>query len=278
MSPPARDIPSSDRRLTRRGPVIPRLALCASVLGAVLAFPRSALAQTDEIQVYDGSIAGPGVLNLTSHDNYTPSGRTMPEFPGGLRPAHSLNGVLEWAYGVTPWFEAGLYLPLYSRPAVGGLAFDGFKLRALFVEPDAASRRFVYGVNVEFSVNAAHWDQHRYTQEIRPILGWHLGPIDLIINPILDNTYQGISRLDFAPATRIAWNVSPNWALAAEEYDDLGSLRHFNAPARQSHQLFGVFDYKGRPWSIEGGLGFGFTGASDRWVVKLIVSRDLTGQ
>ena len=32
----------------------------------------------------------------------------------GVVPNRSLNGVPEWAYGVTPWFEAGLYLPLYT--------------------------------------------------------------------------------------------------------------------------------------------------------------------
>ena len=73
----------------------------------------SALAQTDEIQVYDAAIAAPGRFNLTLHNNFTPIGRdTLP--PGGIIPDKSLNGVPEWAYGVTDWFEAGLYMPVYS--------------------------------------------------------------------------------------------------------------------------------------------------------------------
>jgi hypothetical protein len=44
----------------------------------------------------------------------------------------------------------------------------------------------------------------RNTQEIRPIIGWHLGALEIIVNPILDNSYTGFSRLDFAPATRVA--------------------------------------------------------------------------
>lgn len=82
---------------------------------------------------------------------------------------HSLNGVPEWAYGVAPWFEAGLYLPLYS----------------------------------------------------------------------------------------------------------FGPLRAFYVPSQQQHQLFGVIDYSGKPWSIEGGLGLGLTHATDKVVLKLILSRDL---
>jgi hypothetical protein len=231
-------------------------------------------AQTDEIQVYNAGIAAPGVFNLTLHNNYTPSGRRSPDFPGGLVPNHTLNGVAEWAYGVTDWFEAGLYLPLYSISGSGALTYNGFKVRTLFVKPDAANQRFFYGVNFEFSSNTAHWDQHRNTQEIRPIIGWHLGAFEVIVNPILDNSYQGFSRLDFAPASRVAYNFSKTWAVGAEEYYDFGPLRGFYAASRQQHQLFGVFDYGGKSWTIEGGVGFGLTGASDHRVLKLILSRD----
>ena len=75
----------------------------------------------------------------------------------------SFNGVPEWALGVTPWFEAGLYLPLYSRDKVTGFGLDGFKLRALFAVPNADDRRFFYGANFEFSINAHRWDTTRFT-------------------------------------------------------------------------------------------------------------------
>jgi hypothetical protein len=232
-------------------------------------------AQTDEIQVYNADIAAPGVFNLTLHNNYTLDGRTAAEFPGGIVPEHSLNGVPEWAYGVTDWFEGGLYLPLYSLSGNGSLTYNGFKLRTLFVVPDAANRKFFYGVNFEFSWNTAHWDQRRNTQEIRPIIGWHLGAVEIIVNPILDNSYTGFSRLDFAPATRLAYNFRKTWAVGAEEYDDFGPLRKFNTASRQQHQLFGVFDRKGKTWMVEGGAGVGFTGSTDHVVFKLILSRDL---
>jgi hypothetical protein len=240
-----------------------------------LLYPTPGHAQTDEIQVYNAEIAAPGILNLTLHNNYTPDGRTRPDYPGGIVPNHTLNGVSEWAYGVTDWFEAGLYLPLYSISGKGAWTYNGFKVRTLFVEPDAASQRFFYGVNFEFSWNTAHWDQSRYTQEIRPIVGWHLGRFDVIVNPILDNSWKGFSRLDFAPETRVAYNIDKAWAIAAEEYDDFGPLRGFNTSSQQQHQLFGVFDYYGKPWTVESGVGLGLTSATDHVVVKLILSRDL---
>ena len=235
----------------------------------------SASAQTDEIQVYDAQIAEPGVFNLMVHNNFTPEGLKTPRFPGGLVPNQTLNGVPEWAYGVTDWFEQGLYLPLYSVADGEGPVLNGFKVRELFVVPHAAEQIFFYGINFEFSYNAGHWDPYRSTSEIRPILGWHLGQFDFIINPILDNSWTGFTNLDFAPSVRLAYNVSKTWAVAAEVYSDYGPLKHMLSTDQQSQQLFGVVDYKGDGINIEAGVGFGLTPASDRWVVKLMISRDL---
>jgi hypothetical protein len=243
---------------------------------ALVAAPAVAFAQTDEIQVYDGAIAAPGKFNLMLHNNFTPRGLKAPAFHDALVSDKSLNGVPEWAYGVTDWFEAGLYLPLYSVSRNQGGTLNGFKLRALFAVPRADDRTFIYAVNFEFSVNARHWDARRFTSEIRPIIGWHLHPVDIIVNPILDTAYDGGFRnLDFAPATRVAYNLSPTWALAVEEYADIGPLREFRSGSEQSHQLYGVVDHSSRFLNIEAGVGFGLTGASDKLTMKLMLSRDL---
>ncbi|MES2253842.1 MAG: hypothetical protein V4559_02230 [Pseudomonadota bacterium] len=244
---------------------------------ALLVFCSPACALTDEIQVYTGDIAAPGVFNLTLHNNYTPSGLRLPDFPGGLADNRSFSGVAEWAYGVTPWFEAGLYLPLYAVTGDHGGQFNGYKLRALFVNPDNAASDFYYGVNFEFSFNARHWDEERYTGEIRPIIGYHFGPVSLTINPIIDNSYKGVAALDFAPATRLDYTISKQWAVALEEYDDFGALRGFLPADQQSHQLFVVADFTGGPISVEGGIGFGLTKATDDLTLKLILASDLNG-
>ena len=90
------------------------LILLAPLVLVLVAVPHMVSAQTDEIQVYDGGLAARGKFNLTLHTNFTPKGLTTPAFAGAFVPNKSLNGVPEWAYGVTAWFEAGLYLPLYS--------------------------------------------------------------------------------------------------------------------------------------------------------------------
>ena len=251
--------------------------MCLAIAVAVVALPAVVFAQTDEIQVYDGAIAAPGVINLTVHNNFTPDGLKTPAFPGGLIPDKSWNGAAEWAYGVTGWLEAGLYLPLYSIYSRDrGATFNGGKLRLLFAVPHAGDRTFFYAVNFEFSYNARHWDPRRFTSEIRPIFGLHLHPWDIIVNPILDNSYLGgFKNLDFAPAARVAYNLSPKWAVAAEEYSDMGPLKAFRPIGEQSHEMWGVFDHAAKFANVEAGIGFGLTGASDKVTLKLMLSRDL---
>jgi hypothetical protein len=258
-----------------------RKTLCAlpAIAFALTAGTTMASAQTDEIQVYDGAIAEPGVFNLTWHNNFTPSGQKTPGFPGGLVNNKNLNGVTEWAYGVTDWFEAGLYLPLYSVSAARGPSINGGKLRLLFAKPHADDHKFFYAANFEFSYNAGHWDPRTYTSEIRPIVGVHLKPWDIIVNPILDNSwYGGFKSLDFAPATRVAYNIDPKWAVAIEEYSDYGPLRNFYVAKDRGHQIWGVFDHDAKFAHIEAGVGFGLTSASDKVTFKFMLSKDLNSR
>jgi len=254
------------------------LRVLALLTVATIDLPRGVCAQTDEIQVYNGGLAPRGVFNLTLHNNFIANGLTTPAFAGGVVADQSLNGVPEWAYGVTAWFEAGLYLPLYSigeRSGHTSVMLNGFKLRMLFAVPRADDRTLFYGVNFELSYNAKHWDQTRFTSEIRPIIGWHLRRVDIILNPIFDTSYDGLENLDFAPATRVACELSRTWQLAIEEYADFGPVHQFYAGNQQTHQLYGVVDHTTTALEIEAGVGFGLTAASDKVTLKLILSRDL---
>ena len=242
-----------------------------------LVTPVRGLAQTDEIQVYDAEIEERGKFNLMVHTNFTPAGRTTPAFPGAIIANHSLNGTAEWAYGVADWFEQGLYLPVYTiySPGRGG-TINGFKLRELFVRPHAHDHTFFYGVNFEFSVNYSYWEQRHITSEIRPIVGVHLHPVDLIFNPIVDTDYTGgFGGLEFNPATRIAYNFNDKWAAALEEYSGDGTLHRFLPLHDQFHEVWAVMDHPNKILNIETGIGFGVTHGADKITLKLMLSRDL---
>jgi hypothetical protein len=250
------------------------LATIALVLAVV---PKAAFAQTDEIQVYDAEIEDQGKFNVMLHSNFTPIGRTTADFSGGIIPNNSVNGAVEWAYGVTPWFEQGLYLPVYTAYSQGrGGSLNGFKIRELFVRPNAHDRAFFYGVNFEFSVNYKYWEPKRITSEVRPIVGLHLHPVDIVFNPIVDTEYtRGFGGLEFVPATRFAYNFNDKWAVAAEEYSDFGPLRHFYPAHDQFHEVWAVMDHESKIVNIEAGVGLGVTADADRVTLKLMLSRDL---
>src|SRR5215475_15313451 len=251
------------------------LLIALTLLPVLMLLQQVPSAPTDEIQVYDGHLAEVGTFNLTWHQNFTPKGSVEPAFPGGLISNHAYVGVPEWAYGVTEWFELGLYMPLYSFTNDYGSSLNGFKIRTLFAIPKAGKRTFFYGANFEFSFNAKQWNTKRFTSEIRPIVGWHLGDTDIIINPILDNSYIGLKNLDLAPALRIARKFTPNWTIGIEQYSDYGPLHSLNTFHDQAHQFYFVANRAVKGINVEAGVGIGVTASTDKLRLKLILSRDL---
>jgi hypothetical protein len=247
---------------------------------AALAAPAMLPGQTDEIQVYDAAIAEPGIFNLMVHNNFTPIGRKTPEYLGAIIANDSFQTTAEWAYGVTPWFEQGLYLPVTSPHSTNyGGTINGFKLRELFVRPHADDHKFFYGVNFEFSVNHHYWESRTITSEIRPIVGLHLKPWDIIFNPIVDTDYTGgFGNLQFNPSTRVAYNINDKWAVAAEEYSGFGALHDFDPVNQQFHEVWAVVNHDTRIVNIEAGVGVGYTGGADRLTFKLMLSRDLNSK
>jgi hypothetical protein len=248
----------------------------------LLGSAASALATpTDEIQVYTSDIEPEGVFGMTWHNNYTFDGLKTPDFPGALIDHHAYSSVVEWAYGVTPWFEAGLYLPLFANSQTQGWTYNGFKLRALFVKPDYANNDFYYGVNFEFSWNQKWWESQVNSGEIRPIIGFRFGPDrswSLTFNPILDNDYKGgIGGLEFNPSTRLDYKIDDTWTVAMEEYAGFGQLRKFLPGGQQFHELWLTGDYTGDPISVEFGVGAGLTSVSDGLTAKLMFMSDLDG-
>ena len=267
-------------RLTLHGLTGRRAFVFLAILAAVAAAPAISLAQTDEIQVYDAEIEEVGVFNVMVHSNFTPIGRKTPDFPGGIIPNDSVNGAVEWAYGVTPWFEQGLYFPVYTAYSQDrGGSLNGFKIRELFVRPHAHDHTFFYGVNFEFSVNYSYWESKHITSEVRPIVGVHLHPIDLVFNPIVDTDYSGgFGNLEFVPAARIAYNLNDKWAVAVEEYADFGPMRHFLPANDEFHEVWAVLDHNNKYVNIETGVGVGVTGGADKLTFKLMLSRDLNAK
>jgi hypothetical protein len=249
-----------------------KLHLCVVALVAAFA-SRPALAADqvhDEIQVYNAEIAEVGQWTYQQHLNYAPVGQTQPEVPGGFSSNRSLQGTPEFAYGITDWWEAGFYLP-FAVTGSGQLLSDGAKLRSLFVVPDAAKRSFFYGINFELGYEMPRFASSPWGLEIRPIVGVRNAQWEFIVNPIVDLSFGAGGEADFAPALRLARNLGNDWYVGLEYYGDYGKIGDFLPWQQQSQQLFAVTDFKAGVVDVELGVGYGFTGGSDRLVAKAII-------
>jgi len=247
-------------------PGLPLGLLAGAACSALLPAPARA---TDEIQVYNAGIAAVGQFTIQQHLNYIPLGVKEPPFPGGLISNNSINGTPEFAYGMTDWWEVGLYLPFAIKDQQ--FLSNGLKLRTLFVSPNADQRNFFYGVNFEFSNTMPRFLQSRFALEIRPIVGVRNADYEFIVNPIVDASFGRFGEVDFAPAARLARKLAADTFIGLEYYADFGPIGAFPSFADQQHTLFAVTDFKLGVFDVDFGVGYGLTPASDRWVVKTII-------
>ena len=249
-----------------------RRHLASAVLATALLGWGTRAQATDEIQVYNAGIAAVGQFTIQQHLNYVGIGQKDPPFPGGFPSNHSLNGTPEFAYGMTDWWELGLYLPF----AVQDRQFlsDAFKLRTLFVSPNADKRNLFYGINFELSYEMPKFAQTRWGLEIRPIIGVRNADYEFIVNPIVDVGFGRYGEADFAPAARVARKIKDDVYVGLEYYADFGKIGNFSPLAEQQHTLFAVTDFKVGDVDIDFGVGYGLTNASRGLAVKTSIGKD----
>jgi hypothetical protein len=250
-----------------RGKELPTAAV--AFIAVLLAAPSAHA--VDEIQIYTADINEVGQFSIEQHLNYTIKGLTDPAYPGALIDNHALNGTPEFAYGVTPWLELGLYIP-FAVNEQGQFLSNNFKLRTEFAIPDAGKKDFFYGINFEYDFPSWPFVPGHFAMEVRPIIGWRNPQWEFIINPIIDFSWGGqLGGVDFAPAARLARNLGEDRFVGIEYYTGLGTPGNWQSFQQQSHQLFAVTDFKIGEVDVDLGIGYGLTPGSDRWVAKMIL-------
>jgi hypothetical protein len=251
-----------------------RVAAALTAIVAILGPAAARAALPDEIQVYVDDIDKPGAFGLELHANFTPSGRSTPDFPGEIPPAHGFRLTPEFSYGVAPSLEAGLYLPLVFG-AGDRNRFAGPKIRAkwLPVRVDEQGNGAFAGVNFEYAWVSGALEQATRAMEVRPILGWRDPEWLFAINPILEFAFAGPdkgSRPDFDPSVKVSRRIAQGVAIGPEYYAELGPVGRSLPREAQSHSLYLAIDVDRAPWVFNFGVGRGLTHATDRWTVKAI--------
>jgi len=128
-----------------------------------------------------------GSVQPQLHNNYTPIGRERPDFMVGIAPNHTLNGVPEWAWGITDWLELGDYAAVILVDRRRALSDRRCRIRRT---ARRGTKLLLWG-QLRARLQRRYWGTDPPSGEIRPIIGGRLGPV----NPILGISFQGLVRL-----------------------------------------------------------------------------------
>jgi hypothetical protein len=247
------------------------LKQCIGIMGAAIALasPRAWCALPDEIQVYDDSINKAGEWGLELHLNSTPSGQ-LSDYPGEVGSMHGQRSTLEVSYGLTPSWEAGLYLPVVRR-ADGETQFAGPSFRMKWIPHPAPEGGFFYGLNSEITAFKAQYAEEQNSLSLQPILGYRTDKWLFITNPIVEYSLRAGYRQggpEFTPSFKLSRSVAEGFASGFEYYADFGRLFNGQDRSNQSHTLYWVMDVDRAPWVFNFGVGRGFLGDADHWTIK----------
>ena len=224
-----------------------------------------------ETQVYDSGINEIGKKSLEIHFNNILSGRTEPEYAEQIPAQHLTHTTLEFALGLTRFWEFGAYLQSALTPD-SQIKYAGAKLRSKFVIPKGESGPFQFGVNFEISSVPKAFESVQYGAKLRPIFGYQYEHLLFLINPILGfNLFeQGDANPMFSPASKIMIDTQRGFGAGLEYYSDFGSTNRFLALPQAEQYLYLVFDQIGAPFELNIGVGQGLNSASNRYALKAI--------
>lgn len=245
-------------------------ALCALALAPCVALA----ALSDEIQVYTDDINAPREFGLELHVNTTPSGRSVPDYPGEAAPAHGVRVTPEFSYGLTPAWEAGLYIPT-NLDRSGSYQVAGAKLRLkwLPVRPAENSSGWFLGANGELSHVQKKFSESPSSFELRVMAGHRSEDWLFAMNPVfgwsLSSGYRA-GTPDFALSFKAARTVREGLAVGLEHYAELGTTRKLLPSNEQQHTLYAALDLDTKLVAVNFGIGRGLNSTTDKWTVKAI--------
>lgn len=237
----------------------------------LLLFQGTALAASEEIQVYMDDLRAPGQLGVDVHNNFVPSGRSTPDYPGEQAPAKVYRVTPEFAYGLGTTTELGFYL-LSTRDADGHVHGDGMKARIKYVAPHDADAGAYWGANLEIGKSSRRVSQTPWNAEVKGIFGYRTGRWNLAINPNIDwSLSSGGGPVTGDVDAKINYVLDAKTQVGVESYNEFGPLRHLSASASNGRTVFAVLDKDFGRFDLNAGLGRGISAAADKWTVKFIV-------
>jgi hypothetical protein len=228
-------------------------------------------AAPEEIQVYLDDLTEPRHFGLDVHQNYALEGLGSADYPG-QRPADRVYRLTpEFYYGIAPSLELGAYV-LSTLDRANHYAVDGEKFRLKYIAPHDETAGAFWGVNLEVGRSDRALEAHPWNYEIKGIYGVRQGRWLWAFNLNVDAALSSQAGAATAELdTKIAYSMAPKTQVGVELYDGLGALSHPGNLSGQNQAVYLVLDSELGACDLNFGIGRGLTGATDPWVVKLIL-------
>ena len=221
-----------------------------------------------EFEVYGTSLSAKGAGELELHTNFVPSGSQIFDDAEGRATHRAIRSSLELSTGLASWLEASLYAITYARSGAG-FQYVGNRVRLTAVAPSKWNLPFDAGLSQEIGYARDGFAENRWAYEITPILGKEFGRISLVLNPAFERGLDaGPQVWEFEPRAQLGYSLGDERSVGLEYYSVLGPVSRFDASGHQRHQLFATGKTElSRNMEAGLGIGRGFTGNSDRWVI-----------
>jgi hypothetical protein len=130
---------------------------------------------------------------------------------------------------------------------------------------------------MEFGFQKAAFSANTCTLEIRPIVDKKWNKLYISLNPTLDQSFAGPDKnrgLIFSLNVKGSYDITKAVALGLEYYGSMGPVFHYDSFQNQTQQLFIATDLNVDPnWEFNGGIGTGFTQATEKLIFKIIIGR-----
>jgi hypothetical protein len=251
--------------------IVSQIALGASLLA--LATLRPALAADDEIMVTDGDLAKVGTPELEVHINFSRGSNQSPG-EGVFAPNDVLRVTPELSIGLSEHWDTGLYVLTSWVPGYG-LYYGGIKARAKYINthPLADDAHWYYGVQFEVADVNAGVSPDRTSVEVKAIGGVEVSGWEAALNVVeqRDVPDHDLISPGYAVNAKLVRNLANGMAVGVEQYITWSSTA-LEEPIREIDKLsFLTLQWKVRDWSLQLGIGHGWSNSPDRTIVKLVV-------
>jgi len=227
-----------------------------------------------EIRVFHAEVTRPNAFALELHSNYVAaSAREI------VTPEHAAGGVLfqqlEPSFGIARRTE----IAVHFRHTIDarGVDWGGVVLRGMTLLREERGSPLKIGVNVEGGYTPPRFVPARWGAEIRPVLEWNDGVLDIDLNPVVSFPFGGehacvpVLQPSLSARVVIAKAIAPG----VEYYADIGPVSDVPPLAHQRHYAFATADVIAWPrWLIHFGAGVGLTPASSRAIVTVLLGHD----